>query len=168
MHAAFLEDLRFLQSIGWLSQMRALHVSFLAYNGEPSDLGLEPAPRRKSQLRTVRKRPNTARKRPLFPAKKAVKTAVLGRFSFEHTAFGTIHPLVYQQPFRPRLFELGQDVELLVCDVARVCLALFVIFQALETDSEHGLRSSKRLVMRCFRPFESHLGGIFGLFWIMS
>lgn len=167
MHAAFLEDLRFLQSIGWLSQMRALHVSFLAYNANHriwvwNQLpGANPSSERCGNGRT---RPEKA----TFPRKKGRKTAVLGRFSFEHTAFGTIHPLVYQQPFRPRLFELGQDVELLVCDVARVCLALFVIFQALETDSEHGLRSSKRLVMRCFRPFESHLGGIFGLFWIMS
>ncbi|CAK9021453.1 unnamed protein product [Durusdinium trenchii] len=98
---AFLEDLRFLRSVGWLSssQTRALHVSFVAYNAN-------------------------------------YLTWIWSRYSFDLSAFGTVHPLQHVVPFRPHLAEYGLDGELVVSDWARSCLLLFIFFEVYR-DARH-------------------------------
>ncbi|CAL1137845.1 unnamed protein product [Cladocopium goreaui] len=56
---------------------------------------------------------------------------IWNRYTLEVSAFGTIHPLAHIEPFRPHLLEYGLDYELLISDIVRFCLLLFLILQEL-------------------------------------
>lgn len=58
------------------------------------------------------------------------QTWIWNRYTFEISAFGTIYPLAHVEPFRPHLLEYGLDSELLISDIARLCLLLLLILQA--------------------------------------
>jgi len=90
---AFLEDMTFLRSQGWLgAQTRALHVSFVAYN----------APH---------------------------LTWIWNRFTFEFSAFGTIHATPHVQLYRPRVFDYGMESSLAFTDISRFVLMVYIFFQ---------------------------------------
>ncbi|CAE7706213.1 pkd2 [Symbiodinium pilosum] len=54
---------------------------------------------------------------------------IWSRFTFELSAYGTIHAMSSIQLYRPRVFDYGLETDLLFTDVSRFVLVFYILFQ---------------------------------------